>query len=200
MTMRLRIAGRGLYTPDFVPYVFGGQNWRHLLYDFNLDATNTPYTADEEVGTTTSTERELIGSISYLYPFLQKHTQLIDGTVRGNVKIKYKISNGSYTAYIERMAISLQAINTDGVLRTIQTYSVEIDLSTQSTSDVPVSIPLFFDINSDNAKSSNKIESNERMVIKIAIYGKVDNVYGTGTFKLSATINQDDVYINIPIV
>ena len=190
---RLRISMKGLYSSDFIAYIFGGINWNYFLYDYSLDATNTPYTQEIEVGTTTSTTQANIGSKEFIYPLPIKHTTIIDGVVRGFMKIKFKTNNASKKAYLERIAIAIKAIDDEGNKRTIETHAISTTLETVSTSGEIKSIPFFFDI------SNEELDYNERIIIEITLYGKVDSG-GTGTYYLNCEINEEDLLVIMPIV
>ena len=190
---RLKINMKGIYSSDFIAYAFGGINWNHFLYDYSLDATNTPYTQEISVGTTTSTTQTNIGNKEFIYPLPIKHTTIIDGVVRGFVKIKFKTSNASYKAYLEKIAVIIKAIDSGGTKRTIETHAISTTLETVSTSGDTKSIPFFFDI------SNEELDYNERIIVEITLYGKVDSG-GTGTYYLNCEVNEEDLLVIMPIV
>lgn len=190
---RLKINMRGLYSGSFLAYVFGGINWNYFLYDYSLDADNTPYTQEIEIGTTTSVTQANIGSKEFIYPLPIKHTTIIDGVVRGFIKIKFKTNNATYKAYLERIAITVKAIDNEGNKRTIERHAISTTLETVSTSGDTKSIPFFFDI------SNEELDYNERIIIEITLYGKVDTG-GTGTYYLNCEINKEDLLVIMPIV
>lgn len=193
---RLKISMKGLYSSEFIAYIFGGSNWNYFLYDYTLDADNTPYTQDITVGTTQSTTMANIGSKEFIYPLPIKHTTIIDGVVRGFVKIKYKTSDGAanHNAYLEKILINIKALDSDGNEREIEKYSVSTSLQTNSTTGEIESIPFFFDI------SDEKIEYDERILVGITLYGKMDNAADTGTYYLVCEINKEDLLVIMPIV
>lgn len=193
---RLKINMKGLYSGDFIAYNFGGSDWNYFLYDYTLDATYTPYTQDITVGTTQSVTTANIGSKEFIYPLPIKHVTIIDGVMRGFVKVKYKTSDGAanHNAYLEKILIMVKAINSDGNKREIEKHNVSTSLQTNSTTGEIESIPFFFDI------VDEKLEYNERILIEIGIYGKMDNAADTGTFYLSCEINKEDLLAIVPIV
>lgn len=190
---RLRISMKGLYSSDFIAYTFGGINWNHFLYDYSLDATNTPYTQVILIGTTTSTMQANIGSKKFVYPLPIKHTTIIDGVVRGFVKIKFKTNNASYKAYLEKIGVAIKAIDTEGTERTIEIHAISTTLETISTSGDTKSIPFFFDM------PNEELDYNERIIVEITLYGKVDTG-GIGTYYLNCEINEEDLLVIVPIV
>ena len=190
---RLKINMKGIYSSDFIAYTFGGINWYYFLYDYSLDASYTPYTQAILVGTTTSVTQVNIGSKEFIYPLPIKHTTIIDGVVRGFVKIKFKTNNASYKAYLEKIAIAVKAIDGDGTKRTIGTHTISTALETVSTSGDIKSIPFFFDI------SNEELDYDERIIAEITLYGKVDSG-GTGTYYLNCEINKEDLLVIMPIV
>ncbi|GAI21836.1 unnamed protein product [marine sediment metagenome] len=191
---RLKISMKGLdAAANFVPYTFGGLNWQRFLYDYTLDADNTPYTQEILVGTTTSVTQVNIGNKKFIYPLPIKHVTVIDGVMRGFVKIKFKTDNASYKAYLEKIAIAVKAVDSDGTERTIETHSISVSLDTISTTGETKSIPFFFDI------ENQELQYNERIVIQITLYGKVASG-GTGTYYLNCEINKEDLLVIVPIV
>ena len=196
---RLRIKGRALYSDKFVAYIFGGINWDHILLDFNLDADNTPYTQDIEINVAVSSTTTIkIGSCEFIYPLPIKHTTIVDGVLRGFVKVKFECASG--TAYLEKIMAMLKAIDSEGNKREIEKYGIATDLN--ATTSVTKSIPFFFDISSEKKDADGNVISelkyNERILLEIALYGKVSA--GTGKYYLSCEINKDDIYVDIPIV
>lgn len=196
---RMRIKCKALFSDKFVTYIFGGTNWQYFLYDYTLDATNTPYTQDIEVNAAvTSTTTIKIGSKEFIYPLPIKHTTLIDGVLRGFVKVKFECAAG--TAYLEKIMAILKAIDSDGNKREIEKYGIATDLN--ATASVTKSIPFFFDISSEKKDTEGNIISelkyDERILLEIALYGKVSA--GTGKYYLSCEINKDDIYVDIPVV
>lgn len=191
---RFRISVKGLdASANFVPYTFGGSNWQYFLYDYTLDADNTPYTQEILVGTTTSVTQVNIGNKKFIYPLPIKHVTVIDGVIRGFVKVKFKTDNASYKAYLEKIAITVIAIDTDGSERTIKRHAISVSLDTISITGDTKSIPFFFDI------ANEELQYNERIIIQITLYGKVASG-GTGTYYLNCEINKEDLLVIIPIV
>lgn len=201
---RMRIKCKALFSDKFVTYNFGGINWQHFLYDFTLDGAYTPYTQDIQVGTITSTTTVKIGDLDFIYPLPIKHTTLLDGVLRGFVKIKYKTSNATYKAYLQKVMVILKAFNENGKEREIEKYGIATTLDTISTTGEIASIPFFFDISSEKKDAGGNIISelkcNERIRLEIALYGKMENAAATGTYYLSCEINKDDLYVDIPVV
>ena len=196
---RLRIKCRALYTDKIVTYVFGGINWNHILYDYNLDPASTPYTQDillnDAVMSTTTIK---VGSCEFLYALPIKHITLLDGVLRGFVKAKFECAAG--TAYLEKIMAILKAIDSDGNKREIEKYGIATDLN--ATASVTKSIPFFFDISSEKKDEDGNVISelkhDERILLEIALYGKVSA--GTGKYYLSCEINKDDLMVDIPVV
>ena len=193
---RLKINMKALYSGDFVAYSFGGADWNYFLYDYTLDATYTPYTQDIMIGTTQSATTANIGSKEFIYPLPIKHKTIIDGVIRGFVKIKYKTSDGAanHNVYIEKILITIKAIDSDGTKREIEKHNISTSLQTNSTTGEIESVPFFFDV------SDEELEYNERILVEISLYGKMDNVADTGTFYLSCEINKEDLLVIMPIV
>ena len=195
----MRIKCKALFSDKFVTYVFGGVNWQYFLYDYSLDAANTPYTQDIEVNAAvTSTTTVKIGSKEFIYPLPIKHTTIIDGVLRGFAKVKFECAAG--TAYLEKIMAILKAIDSDGNKREIEKYGIATDLN--ATAQVTKSIPFFFDISSakkdDEGNIISELKYDERILFELALYGKVSA--GTGTYYLSCEINKDDIYVDIPVV
>jgi len=196
---RMRIKCKALFSDKFVTYIFGGLNWNHFLYDYTLDANFTPYTQDIEINVAvSSTTTVKIGSCEFIYPLPIKHTTIIDGVLRGFVKVKFECASG--TAYLEKIMATLKAIDNDGNKRAIEKYGIATDLN--ATASVTKSIPFFFDISSEKKDAEGNVISelkyNERILLEIALYGKVSA--GTGKYYLSCEIDKDDIYIDIPVV
>ena len=196
---RLRIKCKALFSDKFVTYIFGGVNWQYVLYDYPLDAAYTPYTQDIEINVAvTSTTTVKVGSREFIYPLPIKHTTIIDGVLRGFVKVKFECAAG--TAYLEKIMAILKAIDSDGNKREIEKYGIATDLN--ATASVTKSIPFFFDISSEKKDEDGNVISelkyDERILFEIALYGKVSA--GTGTYYLSCEINKDDLMVDIPVV
>lgn len=196
---RLRIKCRALYTDKIVVYKFGGINWNHILFDFNLDAASTPYTQDillNDAVTQTTTVK--IGSSEFIYALPIKHTTLLDGVLRGFVKVKFECAGG--TADLEKIMAILKSIDSDGNRREIEKYGVATNLT--ATASATKSIPFFFDISSEKKDAAgnviSKLKFDERIVFEIALYGRVST--GTGKYYLSCEINKDDLMVDIPVV
>jgi len=195
----MRIKCKALFSDKFVTYIFGGLNWNHFLYDYTLDAASTPYTQDIEINVAvSSTTTVKIGSREFIYPLPIKHTTIIDGVLRGFVKVKFECATG--TAYLEKIMAILKAIDSDGNKREIEKYGIATDLN--ATTSVTKSIPFFFDISSEKKDVDGNIISelkyDERIILEIALYGKVSA--GTGAYYLSCEINKDDLMVDIPVV
>jgi len=193
---RLRISMKGLYSGDFVAYNFGGSDWNYFLYDYTLDGDNTPYTQEITVGTTSSTTTANIGNKTFIYPLPIKHLTVIDGVVRGFVKITYKTDNAAanHNAYLEKILITLKAIDNNGTQREIKKHNISTSLQTASIAGEVESIPFFFDV------IDEKVEYNERILVDVTIYGKMDDAGDTGTYYLTCEINEEDLLVIIPIV
>ena len=195
----MRIKCKALFSDKFVTYIFGGVNWQYVLYDYPLDAAYTPYTQDIEINVAvTSTTTVKVGSREFIYPLPIKHTTIIDGVLRGFVKVKFECAAG--TAYLEKIMTILKAIDSDGNRREIEKYCIATDVN--ATAQVTRSIPFFFDISSakkdDEGNIISELKYDERILFELALYGKVSA--GTGTYYLSCEINKDDIYVDIPVV
>jgi len=143
-------------------------------------------------------------NIDFIQPFKYASRFVIDGTARGNIKVKIwleaQTNPGSVTQYV-KVTPSLVAITSAGVERTLATGSTTSEM-TKSTSwgDGPVSIttvfPFFIDV--DN----QIVIETERLLLRCNIQLKYASLTGTVTKTITyfTAINSQDTFVEIPVV
>jgi hypothetical protein len=178
----------GIYTPDFKPYAWGGTEWIHVFYDWSLNSAML-YEIYRLVGSTSAAVSEAVGEpIQVIYPMQIEHKTIFEGVVRGNIVILLGASGG--TAVLDTIEVTIKAMDASGLTRELASCSMGTTFSTSSSAEK--ALPFFFDI---DAKKGHA----ERIIAEYVLYAHATGG-GTATLKLSSTINQNDLYLDLPAV
>lgn len=214
-TMRMRLKLRGIYLYNDLDglhrartmFTFGGTNYYKILFDsgFSLDATYTTSKEKYEIVEFTETAEALITTERFIYPLIVKHELIVDGTVKGSTKIALHVFGaGDLAVWITKNIISLLKVDQDAnetVLGTVtQDYTIGAAPAPSIVGHVTATplytaFPFFFDVH------NKKVTQNERLIFEIKPYGLVTNPdTQEGRFDFAAAVDEDNQYIDIPIV
>jgi hypothetical protein len=178
----------GIYTPDLKPYTWGGIEWTHVFYDWDLNFA-TLYEIFRLVGSTSAATPEAVGEpIQVLYPMEIEHKTVFEGVVRGNIIIDLTASGG--TAALDIIEITLKAMDAIGITRTLASYSMGTTFSTAS--NAKKAFPFFFNIDAEKSHA-------ERLIAEYVLYAHAISG-GTATVKISSELNTNDLYLDVPAV
>ena len=200
-SMRLRLKLRGLRLLD-PTYTWAGEGRTCIFVEDSITLLSSLHYREyihHTSGSIPGTET-LILTDEIIFPNIVKPIAIIDGTVRGQLKYKYyidpDISTPSGKLWITKIVITLFKVDSDNNETEITSYTVQIDVYTEATTEQELAFLYFFHVNNE------KLLSTERLMMKFALYGKHTDKTNTpyGHYYSMATINTDERSIDIPIV
>ena len=209
---------RGAYF-DYTTFQWN-TTYHSVLYrsDVSLHA-DTSLTTSLSLGTLTGTSDASVEApncpYTFLYPLVPEEKYVLDGVADGNVVIKSDATTADssvwHSAYLDKIAITLQRITEEGVADDLASYTlgslvasgdgagVIVD-STSETSEAAAewqyAFPFWLEI------SAQDVNSDERLRLKVEVWGRNWHNLGSypNTLYLIATANSDDLYVNLPMV
>lgn len=217
--MRMRLKLRGIYICNEVNvdggqltfnrpiFTFAEADYYKILFDagFSLDATHTTDQTENWVGGEFEEITEsLITTERFIYPLVIKPIAVIDGTVKGSTKIGLKSFGAACEAWLTKMIVSLIKIDSDANETVLGTVTQDFKpgfgdwpskIGNETVTIIWVAFPYFFDVR------NKKIDYDDRLVLEIKPYGIITNLGADhGRYYFDAAVDEDNQYIDIPIV
>jgi hypothetical protein len=193
---------------------FADIDWQHVLLDQELNEYQVTQ-PEIFIGSTTETTITETGTKRFLAPNPLENFAKFEGNVRGNVRVKAYTNNDNLYAYLDRVKITLAALDEDKNERPLATYTFDaswkgsklnegydhkafdytLDFAFTDFFLGARSFAFFFPIDADKT-------DQERLIADVTLYGHVDEDVSNPVafFALYCEPGKGDLLLDLPML